>query len=68
MAAQPLYGGSAVHVIDIGMQRIVFAATPRVICVLARYSLERSVTSRKACCAACKCDLECIELEESVEL
>ena len=38
----PLFGGSALHVVDVGGERLVFATAPGAICLLAQ---SRPVTS-----------------------
>lgn len=32
----PLFGGSALHVVDVGSERLVFATAPGAICLLAQ--------------------------------
>ena len=38
----PLFGGSALHVVDVGGERLIFATAPGAICLLAQ---SRPVTS-----------------------
>ena len=43
----PLFGGSALHVVDVGSSRLVFATAPGAICLLTQSKTVTSATLRE---------------------
>jgi len=43
----PLFGGSALHVVDVGGDRLVFATAPGAICLLTQSKTVTSATPRE---------------------